>query len=278
MIKTGYLLLLMSLWLSGCAGLPSQAERNTYAQKLADHRGWVKHGIRTDGFIMQSYIPAKQSKTEVLTIYIEGDGMAWINATTPSFNPTPNEPVALKMALQDKNPAAYLARPCQYIDAADALNCEQKYWTSHRFSTEVIDASNQAIDQLKLKFRAEKLVLIGYSGGGAVAALVAAKRQDVARLVTVAGTLDHVTWTKLHKISPLTGSLNAADAWQALQKVPQLHLVGGGDRNMSPTVANAYAARFPQLNKPVIKVIDEFDHVCCWVEQWSALNAQITMQ
>ncbi len=278
MIKPGYLLLLMSLWLLGCAGMPSQAERNTYAQKLADHRGWIKQSIRTNSFIMQTYIPAKQTKTEVLTIYMEGDGMAWINATTPSFNPTPHEPVALKMALQDKTPAVYLARPCQYIDAEDALNCEQKYWTSHRFSTEVIDASNQAIDQLKLKFRAEKLVLIGYSGGGAVAALVAAKRQDVARLVTVAGTLDHVTWTKLHKISPLTGSLNAADAWQALQKIPQLHLVGGRDRNMSLAVANAYAAKFSQLNKPVIKVIDEFDHVCCWVEQWPVLNALSSMQ
>jgi hypothetical protein len=45
-----------------------------------------------------------------------------------------------------------------------------------------------------------------------VASLVAARRHDVVRLVTVAGNLDHLAWTTLHGVSPLTGSLNPADA------------------------------------------------------------------
>ncbi len=65
---------------------------------------------------------------------------------------------------------------------------------------------NVAIDKLKQKYNSEKLQLIGYSGGGAVVTLVASQRSDVISLVTIAGNLDHQTWTKHHKVSPLTGS------------------------------------------------------------------------
>jgi hypothetical protein len=66
----------------------------------------------------------------------------------------------------------------------------------------VISASNQAVDALKQRYGAQEIVLVGYSGGGAVAALVAARRTDVVRLVTVAGNLDHLAWTHLHSVPP----------------------------------------------------------------------------
>lgn len=274
LFKKIYSLLLVLLLLSGCVSIPSQTERNEHARKLTSDRGWIASTIKTDDFSLQTYAPAKLQSTKELTIYIEGDGIAWINQSTLSFNPTPANPLALKLALQDNKPAAYLARPCQYVSFDQSPNCSQKYWSSHRFSPEVIHSSNQAIEQLKLKFKAEKIILVGYSGGGAVAALVAAKRSDVIRLVTVAGNLDHEAWSKLHRISSLEGSLNPADEWQSLQKISQLHLVGASDLNISPEIANAFAAKFPRESQPRIKVIENFDHICCWVQQWPALLDQ----
>jgi pimeloyl-ACP methyl ester carboxylesterase len=135
----------------------------------------------------------------------------------------------------------------------------------------VVDASARAIEQLKQRFGAQRLVLVGYSGGAAVASLVAAQRRDVERLVTVAGNLDHRTWTSDQRLSPLEGSLNPADASVQLQSLPQTHFVGGQDRIIGAAVARAYAGRFAPDAPLSIKVMPAFDHHCCWVEQWPDL-------
>ena len=263
--------LLMLLALTSCVS-NSPAERQSKADLLVAGKGWQKLQLPTVDFVLTAYVPSNITSSDTLTIYIEGDGLAWINASTPSFNPTPNNPLALKLALRDTSPAAYLARPCQYIELSQSSNCSQKYWTHSRFSPEVIDATNQAIDQIKLRFNADKLILVGYSGGGAVAALAAARRQDVIRLVTIAGNLDHRIWVKEHHLSPLSNSLNPADEWEKLQNIPQTHFVGGKDLNVGESVARGYAAKFPSALRPSIIVIPNFDHHCCWEENWPNLK------
>lgn len=264
--------LLVLLLLSGCVSIPSHTVRNEHARKLASDRGWVSSLINTDNFLLQAYVPAKLKSAKELTIYIEGDGLAWINRSTPSFNPTPANPLALKLALQDDKPAAYLARPCQYVSFDQSPNCSQKYWSSYRFAPEVIHATSQAIDQLKLKFGAESLVLIGYSGGGAVAALVAAQRKDISYLMTIAGNLDHQTWTNKQQLSPLEHSLNPADYADKLQNIKQTHFVGGNDGITGEFVARAYSRRFvSDLSKSIV-VMPDFDHACCWQMYWPDLK------
>ena len=191
---------------------------------------------------------------------------------TTSKNPTPLNPIALKLALaQPEGNAAYLARPCQYINHQDRF-CEQDYWTSKRFAPEVINSTNQAVEQLKSKFSAKTITLVGYSGGGAVAALVASLRADVIKLVTIAGNLDHKAWTKHHHISPLLGSLNPTDYWHELERIPQVHLVGAKDRIVPLSVFDAYQSAFPVTKKPLANVIMNFDHQCCWVKIWPTLK------
>ncbi len=77
--------------------------------------------------------------------------------------------------------------------------------------------------------RLDHLTLVSYSGGGAVATLVAARRNDVHNLVTVAGVLDHELWTRNHHLSPSTGSLNLADVWPGLTNIAQSQDVGLAD-------------------------------------------------
>ncbi len=262
---------LLALTLAGCA-THSPEQRRQAAEMMADAAGWQSITLSGDSFMLLAFVPKETHNSDLLTIYIEGDGLAWVTPFRPSQDPTPIHPIALQLALRHSpGAAAYLARPCQYVTGEDWRNCQTAWWTDRRFATEVVQATGRAVDQLKHRFHASNIVLIGYSGGGAIATLLAAQRKDVVRLVTVAGNLDHVRWTQLHHVAPLTGSLNPADAWQALLDVPQVHFVGGNDSNVSQEIAASYVARFPADKRPELRIIEGLDHACCWVEQWPQL-------
>jgi dienelactone hydrolase len=166
--------------------------------------------------------------------------------------------------------AVYVARPCQYVDA-EQTGCPSRYWTSERFSAEVIAATSCTAEKLKQRYQAHRLLLVGYSGGAAVAALVAARRDDIAGLITIAGNLDHAAWTHHHKVSPLVGSLNPADESAKLERIPQWHFVGLNDRNITPALVQGFADLFPAATRPKIEIQPGFDHVCCWAENWPSL-------
>lgn len=264
----GWLLALLS---AACTTIPSPQERLAHADALAAQKGWQASRIRAGRFELVAYAPPHSPSVELLTIYIEGDGFAWVSSTTPSIDPTPRNPLALRLALaHPEGDAVYLARPCQYVDAARS-GCAQRYWTNARFAADVVEAENLAVDHLKQRFGANRLVLVGYSGGGAVAALVAARRTDVVRLVTVAGNLDHRAWTSHHRVEALSGSLNAADVADQLSKLPQTHFIGGKDRVIPPDLAKRWPDEFAGVNVYHLHVIPDFDHACCWAESWSAL-------
>ncbi|WP_290975378.1 alpha/beta hydrolase [Herbaspirillum sp.] len=267
----------LALCLAACGALPSAAERREAAQALASQHGWQQERIAAGGFDLVAWRPARYAGSapgaddERLTVYIEGDGLAWLNSSQPSDDPTPGNAMALKLALaQPRGNAAYLARPCQFTGTA-AAGCDPAYWTGRRFAEEVVAATDQAIGILKRQAGARRLALVGYSGGGGIAALVAARRRDVDLLVTVAGNLDHRAWTALHHVSPLTGSLNPADAADRLLQVRQRHFVGGKDAVMPVAIATAYAERYPPGQRPEVRLEPGFDHRCCWVEAWPGL-------
>ncbi len=267
------LALLTAVLSSACADL-SSATRLRHADELAAVAGWQRIYLDAEPFRLAAYVPARTSGGAALTVYIEGDGLAFITRSQVSLDPTPLRPTALELALRHpQGAAAYLARPCQYVAGTDARNCSAAYWTDARFAAEVVTATGKAVDQLKERAGARSLVLVGFSGGGAVAALVAARRSDVDMLITVAGNLDHRAWTDYHHVPPLTASLNAADAWQALAGLPQRHFMGSEDGVINRTVMASYIARFPPGQRPQVRVIDGYDHHCCWARDWPALLA-----
>ncbi len=264
-------MLLISL-LVGCVTVPSGEERVNAAAHMALLHGWHPTRIHTKTFDLVSYVPDRRvSSDNILTVYIEGDGSAWRTTSLPSTDPTPGDPVALKLALKHpKGNAAYLARPCQYTKSGDNI-CPQRYWTGGRFAPEVIAAESQALDQLKERFGAKKLYLVGYSGGAAVAALLAARRDDVARIITVAGNLDHRAWTSWHKITPLVDSLNPPDYINKLKHIRQWHFAGSDDKVVPEDLIKSFARKFPANNPPVVTVVSGFNHHCCWSERWVEL-------
>ncbi len=172
-----------------------------------------------------------------VVIYIEGDGRAWINRSTPSSNPTPGTATGLQLALLDTSPnVVYLARPCQFVSNDPA--CHQDYWTHKRFSPEVIRSMNEAVDHFALPGKG--IHLVGYSGGGAVAALVAATRNDVLSLRTLAGNLDTEALNAFHGVSPMPESLNPVDFAPRTRFIPQTHWYGEKDDVVPSFAANNY--------------------------------------
>lgn len=255
-----------------CVTAPSPITRFNSAQSLATSRGWDAVALSAGQFDLIAFHPATFKADRKLTVYIEGDGFAWITSSTPSDDPTPINPVGLKLALaQPSGNAAYLARPCQYR-AQQKRNCTQRYWTEARFAPEVIDSMNKAVTKLKSTSGATELSLVGYSGGAAIAALIAVRRSDVVELVTVAGNLDHRVWTNYHRLSPLDGSLNPADYAGRLGHVQQTHFVGGRDRVIPPSLALLWPEAFSGPQKRNIQTIQSFDHACCWERDWAKLK------
>lgn len=266
------------LFLSGCASVPSAQLRVDNADNLADQKGWQAQRIQTRTFDLISYVPAQINQNTSLTIYIEGDGFAWRTRTTPSSNPTPNNPKGLMLALEHgENNIAYLARPCQFVGDY-SRGCHEDYWINKRFSEEVIVASNEAVSNLKKQFGASQIQLVGYSGGGAIAALLTARRTDVVRLITVAGNLDHKAWASLHKITPLTGSLNPADYRERIHHVEQVHFVGEKDQVIPKSLTRNFVTYFStNKNVRVIEVPDQTHH-CCWEAKWPTLIQALELE
>lgn len=274
-LKRWSLFIIAVTFVGSCGNSAFLYDGRELADRVANRSGWERFQTVSGSFNLVGYRSFRSPSYGDLSIYIEGDGFAWVTPTQRSLDPTPHVPVALELAVQD--PSAnrlYLARPCQFQSEADLLRCDPKYWSSARYSEEVIFAINAAIDQSARAVGAKRLRLFGFSGGGAVAALVAARRTDVIQLITIAGNLDHAAWTASKKVSPLRASLNPADMASALAHVPQVHFVGLDDDVVAPKVVQEYRRRFSYDSDIKIVEIPNADHDCCWTKLWPTLLSQ----
>lgn len=174
----------------------------------------------------------------VLTIYIEGDGYAFNYEGKASRDPTPRSSTLRKIAFRDRGSnIVYLARPCQYVMSK---NCQKKDWTTGRFSQNIINAETEAVRHLLKQTGSRDVILVGYSGGAMIAALIAVQNPDirVKKLITIAGLLEHRNWAEYHHVPPLNDSLDLNEYQKDFVKIPQIHFLGNKDKiipkNLSP--------------------------------------------
>lgn len=259
--------LLSVFFMSGCSSITTLEERKTTLFTLSYDKAVVQKEIKTSLvtlFSMQKITTV--CKNEDVKIYIEGDGLAWVTRSRISDDPTPLYPLAFSLMMRDTSPCkVYIARPCQYIKEK---NCENKYWTSHRFNTNIIQSFGEALDSLKQTHKNSSFTLVGYSGGGAITALLASKRKDVSMLITVAGNIDTDVWVKKHGISPLDGSLNPADYAATLQNIPQHHLIGEDDTIIPKEIFFSYLSKFEHKEK-VNHSLHKATHNSGWEESYT---------
>ncbi|MDO8801844.1 alpha/beta fold hydrolase [Phenylobacterium sp.] len=228
-------------------------------------RGWTSFEVVAGSRILAAASKDDPSAGELLTVVIEGDGDAHGRKGQPSADPTPHDPLGFRIAQAwPQGPVAWLGRPCQYVrDTA----CTPSDWTTGRYSEAAVAASSLAVDELKRRSGAARLRLVGWSGGGTMAALLAARRTDVAVLVTLASPLDLAAWTQWHGASPLAGSLDPADATLP-PGIVQLHVLGRFDQVVPPALGEASARR---LGGTVLVWREK--HTCCWAKRTHRLLA-----
>lgn len=249
--------------------LPSSTQRIV---QQAQNQKFIAQRIPTPTFLMTIYqkFPSRTLPTDaIIHAYIEGDGNSWRTKYKLSNNPTPKQPLALKLAVADPHPyVVYIARPCQYTPLPLDKHCENKYWSSHRYAPEVITATNTVLNHLQAQIPQAQFVLIGFSGGASVAALVAAQRKDITGLITVAGDLNHVTLGKHHGTTPLHGSLNPSMKAAALHDLPQQHWSGAHDKIVPVWVGRDFVKAVNNPHCAQQHILPKATHHKGWVENW----------
>lgn len=252
------------IFLQGCA-TPSDR-----LNSFANEQGFERSTLRVKGFDLLVYKNATQIKSSQaesatqLHVYLEGDGSPWRHRTFIMPDPTPRNPLMLRLMSLDKHPSVYIGRPC-YNGTSEDPGCENRLWTSGRYSTQVVDSMVAAINVLLKRLKPDQVQLFGHSGGGALALLIAQEIPSVTHVVTIAGNLDTDAWTEHHGYTPLYSSLNPAKQPALRSQVNQWHLVGGRD-----SVVPA------QLIKPFVLsqasasgfFYGGYDHGCCWFNLW----------
>lgn len=173
--------------------------------------------------------------------------------------------------MEDPQPSVYLARPCQYLTSP---SCAPRYWTDARFAEEVLASLDQALDQLKQRYGNRDFELIGYSGGGTLALLLAARRDDIAQVQTLAGNLSPRSWAALLNLTPLQNSLEPLDYAERLKALPQRHLAGTADQTVPASLLDEYAARLGAAACLELRLLDGVSHHDGWREHWPRWRGQ----
>ncbi|VXC51377.1 alpha/beta hydrolase [Pseudomonas sp. 9Ag] len=258
--------LLLVIALPGCA---SHLDR--LSEAVSVRAGQIQI-IRTSEFDLVSASTSETVKTDVLRVYIEGDGKAWSTRTQPSTDPSPRNLFMVNLALSDPHPSVYLARPCQFHKS---VGCGISLWTDRRFSTPVIRSLHDALNALKARQSAQSLELIGYSGGGYLALLLADERTDVSQVQTIAGNLDPAAWAQHHQLSPLHG-LKPIGSSALLRMLPQRHFIGTEDKVVPPASVEAFIRENEFRCASVTRLVTSHDSD--WPGLARALNAEVTCQ
>lgn len=238
------------------------------ADTLAAPSGLQREEVRGGPFVLTAYVHARP-KPPLLRIYLEGDGRAWITRTQLSPDPTPHTAMGLRLAASDGGDVVYLARPCQFTPMERNPACQPAYWSGLRYSPEVVNAMNEAINRYVARLQPARLELVGYSGGGAIAVLLAAQRKDVSAIRTVAGNLDHVAVNGWHQVSQMPGSLNAIDFAPQVARIPQLHVSGAEDAVIVPAITRSFVARTGRCAALII--VPGMAHDGDWDRNWPSL-------
>lgn len=200
-------------------------------------------------------------------VYLEGDGRPFVTRHQAAADPSARRALARELMLLDRTPSLYLARPC-YDGTARDTGCAPALWTRARYGETVVASMSAALKALRRAHRFEHCTLIGYSGGGVLAMLIAERVAAVDQVVTLAGNLDVAAWSAYHRYTPLGASLDPARRPPLRQAIEQWHYAGADDGIAPPGQIRAAAtaqigARFRQL--PGV------GHVDGWLERWPQL-------
>lgn len=252
-----------------------------WLDQVAQEAGVASHTVEGAGFALRLYAQAARTAIEggagdpsrdVLHVYLEGDGRPWIGATRVARDPHTRRALAFDLMRLDPAPSIYLTRPCYHAVLRDD-RCSPVLWTSQRYGEAVL-ASMAAVLRAERQARGgPDLVLIGHSGGGTLAVLLAERLPAATRaVVTLGANLDVAAWTALHGYAPLAGSLDPARRPPLPSHIRQLHLAGALDHNVPPPLIASYVEARPGSE---LVELPGVTHAEGWRAAWPAILARL---
>jgi hypothetical protein len=257
------------LWMAMVGALPPLAGCGTPSGRVfaaAAEFGFQPLALEGGRFRLEGFFkPAQARERETLHVYLEGDGTPWETRWRIADDPTPRDPVMLRLMALDPGPALYLGRPCYYGHARDP-GCSPELWTGRRYGPEVVGGMEAGLRGFLGRHGYRRLALLGHSGGGALALLLAPRFPETRIVATLAGNLDTDAWVAYHGYAPLSGSFNPAAVNSG--DIEEYHYLGAEDRVIPAKVFGPIARR----RSPARTVIlPKFDHTCCWGDIWETI-------
>ncbi len=254
----------MVLFVSACSSPAQRIDASAINYRME------RREILGDRFNHIAYLRIARPESRRLHVYIEGDGRPWLYGRYVASDPTTKKPLALTLANLDSENVLYLGRPC-YMGLFQDGDCKDIYWTSARYSPVVVQSMVAAVNDIAAEFDIDQSTLIGYSGGGSLAMLMASDlfSQQIPSLVgvvTIAGNLDVTSWTAHHGYLPLSESLDPAKLNYS-GTLNFLHFGGAEDKNVS----SSHLHNFVSLHGGQYKIFANVDHSCCWLQRWPEL-------
>jgi hypothetical protein len=253
----------------GAALLCGCANPGRRADALAASLDFSKQIESGSGFRHVVYRNARPIRDGILHVYIEGDGTPFWQRDIVATDPTPSNPLMLRLMALDSTRSIYLGRPC-YFGLYRDQGCSAALWTLRRYGPEVLDSMAAVLRAETDKAGASRVALFGHSGGGTLAVLLAQRVNAVTSVVTIGANLDVAAWCALHHFTPLLGSLNPADLGPGRMGLETLHLVGQDDSNTPPSLVQSAARERGES----VRVFAHFDHRCCWSSVWPEILSE----
>jgi hypothetical protein len=264
-----------SIFASFCAvvlnfGMVSCTTPSFHFKQQAEELGFYEKEYHGTVFFHKVYAN-RNPLGEFLHVYLGSDGTPWKYPHQMASDPTPRNPVMLRLMALDSVASIYVGRPC-YHGFAYSSGCHPRWWTSGRYSDPVVESLSSVLTQIAEEYGTNKIVIFGYSGGGTLAMLLAERLPFVQGIVTVAGNLDIEAWADYHSYSRLTESINPASRPPLKEEIFQFHVIGSQDEVIPPHLVQSVLKR-QGGKKPV--VVDGVDHQCCWEALWPGLLRHI---
>lgn len=258
--KRGGLALPFFVW--SCSSIPSVQQRIQLFNNLTGTSSFKPVTLKAGPYSLWGAEKLVKG-ANTLHVYVEGDGVTWIDGRHIADDPTPLNPIGLKLAMADKAAGAsilYLARPCQYVMSPC---CSKVDWTSGRFSKVIRQAYLTALKDYQQTHNIHRIVLHGYSGGGAMALLVAPHIKGLEKVITFAALFDTEAWVKQFNYLPLEHSLNPANE-EGLQHIAQHHYVSENDEVIPISNVYGYLWRMASSNLIRVEVLSQPTHETGW--------------
>lgn len=222
--------------LTGCSSMPRTPD------------GFIERDVQTEHFSVPVWESTELRNGKTIRFYIEGNG-----------NPTPADPMALKLAAKDPYiNVVVLSRPCQYTQNKLCENPE--IWTRQQYSPEILREMEEIVVYYIQKYKAPDVEFVAYDGGAPIAFNLALQLGRVNKVVTVAGILDMDSYAIQNGLPSYVNAKNPMKSISQLSQIPQIHYVGGKDKETTPAMAERFVSKLQNPKMALVRVAPDMGH------------------